>query len=280
VSTSILISADMEGASGVASPREVAERTPPWDEFRTRMTADVSAAARGFFKAGAEHVVAVDSHSAGRNLRLDLLEPGVETIRGLPRPFGMMQGLDDRTTAIAFVGYHGGPESHGILSHAFMAASAVTAVRLNRLPAGEGTINAWLAASYRKPVILVTGDDVACAEAGIYAPGAATVAVKTAISRSAAHCLSYRASDAAIQKAAEEAFARIEPVEPPRELVAGPFDIEVHFTTDVCQVVATAIPSVSSRGEFAVGFTADDARVGYRCLAAIFTLARTVLDRQ
>ncbi len=50
----------------------------------------------------------------------------------------------------------------------------------------EGRLNALVAAEYGVPVILITGDDRACADAAGYAPDAPAVTVKECVSRYAA----------------------------------------------------------------------------------------------
>ena len=49
----ILISADMEGATGVTWPADVLPGTPQWERCRSMFTSDVNAAVQGFFDGGA-----------------------------------------------------------------------------------------------------------------------------------------------------------------------------------------------------------------------------------
>ncbi len=71
----VLISADMEGVTGVTFPDDCEPGNPRWQHHRAMMTGDVNAAVAGFFEAGATEVLVNDSHSNQRNLLLDLHRP-------------------------------------------------------------------------------------------------------------------------------------------------------------------------------------------------------------
>ncbi|CAM5402690.1 hypothetical protein SGLAM104S_05769 [Streptomyces glaucescens] len=107
---------------------------------------------------------------------------------------------------IAFVGYHAGAGMEGVLAHTYLANS-ITGVWLNDVRASEGLLNAHVVAEYGVPVVLVTGDDVACEDALGYAPEALKVAVKDHVSRYAAVCRTPARTAADIRAAAKEAVA-------------------------------------------------------------------------
>ncbi len=58
----ILISADMEGATGVTWPADVLPGTPQWERCRSMFTSDVNAAALGFYDGGADEVLVNEAH--------------------------------------------------------------------------------------------------------------------------------------------------------------------------------------------------------------------------
>ena len=68
----ILISADMEGVTGVTTWDQVTPGHPEYARFRKLMTADVNAAVRGAFDAGADQVVVADGHWNGSNILIEL----------------------------------------------------------------------------------------------------------------------------------------------------------------------------------------------------------------
>jgi D-amino peptidase len=165
----VLISADMEGATGVTWPEDVRPGAPQWERCRRLFTGDVNAVVAGYVEAGADDALVNEAHSSMRNLLLEDLDPRARLLVGWHKPLGMMQGLDDSIDLVAFVGYHAGAGEVGILSHTVLA-SELTGVWLNDVPASEGRMNAALAAEVGARVVLVTGDDRACADADSYAP--------------------------------------------------------------------------------------------------------------
>lgn len=189
----ILISADMEGATGVTWPADVLPGTPQWERCRALFTSDVNAAALGFFDGGADDVLINEAHWSMRNLLLERLDERVEMLTGRHKSLSMVEGVQHGDVdGIAFVGYHTGAGTEGVLAHTYLANS-ITGVWLNGARASEGLLNAHVVAEYGVPVVLVTGDDLTCADAEGYAPGARKVAVKDHVSRYAAVCRTPRA---------------------------------------------------------------------------------------
>lgn len=184
----ILISADMEGATGVTWPADVLPGTAQWERCRAMFTSDVNAAVLGLYDGGADRVLVNEAHWTMRNLLLERLDARAEMLTGRHKSLSMVEGVQHGDVdGIAFVGYHTGAGAEGVLAHTYLANS-ITGVWLNGLRASEGLLNAHVVAEYGVPVILVTGDDLTCADAAAYAPDARTVAVKDHVSRYAAVC--------------------------------------------------------------------------------------------
>lgn len=184
----ILVSADMEGATGVTWPADVLPGTPQWERCRSLFTSDVNAAALGFYDGGADEVLVNEAHWTMRNLLLERLDDRVQMLTGKHKSLSMVEGIQHGDVdAVAFVGYHTGAGTEGVLAHTYLANS-ITGVWLNGIRASEGLLNAHVAAEYGVPVVLVTGDDLTCVDAAGYAPDARTVAVKDYVSRYAAVC--------------------------------------------------------------------------------------------
>lgn len=151
-------------------------------------TSDVNAAALGFYDGGADEVLINEAHWSMRNLLLERLDERVQMLTGRHKPLSMVEGIQHGDVdAIAFVGYHTGAGTEGVLAHTYLANS-ITGVWLNGVRASEGLLNAHVAAEYGVPVVLVTGDDLTCVDAEGYAPAARKVAVKDYVSRYAAVC--------------------------------------------------------------------------------------------
>src|SRR6187399_965765 len=70
----ILISADMEGATGVTWTDDVVPGTEQWQRFRRLLTGDVNATIAGLCAGGATDLLVNEAHSAQRNLLLEDLD--------------------------------------------------------------------------------------------------------------------------------------------------------------------------------------------------------------
>lgn len=196
-----LISADMEGATGVTCPDDCRPGSPQWDRFRRLLTSDVNAVAAGFLAAGIDEVIVNEAHSSMRNVLIEDLGPGIRLLTGRHKPFGMMEGIQDRPDVVAFVGYHSAPGTPGVLSHTYLGCE-ITDVTLNGRSMSEGYLNAMLAAEHGVPVVLVSGDDLTCADGHDYAPHARCVEVKQAVDRYSALCRTPAETAASLHEAA------------------------------------------------------------------------------
>ena len=105
----ILITADMEGATGVTWPADVLPGTPQWQRCRPMFTSDVDAAVKGFFDGGADEVLVNEAHWTMRNLLLEKLDDRAQMLTGRHKSLSMVEGVQHGDVdGIAFVGYHTG----------------------------------------------------------------------------------------------------------------------------------------------------------------------------
>ncbi|MFI0732194.1 M55 family metallopeptidase [Streptomyces sp. NPDC021225] len=273
----ILISADMEGATGVTWPADVLPGTPQWERCRHLFTSDVSAAVTGFFDGGADEVLINEAHWSMRNLLLEELDERAAMLTGKHKSLSMVEGVQHGDVdGIAFVGYHTGAGTEGVLAHTYLANS-ITGVWVDGVPASEGRLNSLVVAEYGVPVVLVTGDDRTCEDAKGYAPAARSVAVKDYVSRYAAVCRTPARTAADIRAAAREAAplaVRHEPVQ------AGPFTVELEFDAEHLVGAATAVPGVEHSGVRRVAYTSPDMYEGIRCFKAVTTLVSAAVEEQ
>nr|WP_272918985.1 M55 family metallopeptidase [Streptomyces sp. SID4985] len=273
----ILISADMEGATGVTWPGDVLPGTPQWERCRGLFTSDVNAAAVGFFEGGADEVLVNEAHWSMRNLLLEDLDERVEMLTGRHKSLSMVEGVQHGDVdGIAFVGYHTGAGMEGVLAHTYLA-NQITGVWLDDVRASEGLLNAHVAAEYGVPVVLVTGDDLACEDALGYAPEALKVAVKDHVSRYAAVCRTPVRTAADIRAAAKEATELAVRQEPQN---AGPFTVAVEFDAEHLALAVTVVPGVTRIGERKVAYTADTMYEGIRTFKAVTTIASSAVEEQ
>ncbi|MFI6102170.1 M55 family metallopeptidase [Lentzea sp. NPDC051213] len=247
----ILISADMEGVTGVTWTGDVVPGTEGWQRFRRLFTEEVDACVEGLVASGATEVIVNEAHSSQRNLLIEDLHTSARLLTGRHKPLSMMQGIDSGVDGVVFLGYHTGAGAEGVLAHTYLENS-ITGVWLDGVAASEGRLNAALAAEYGVPVLMVTGDDRTCADAVSYAPSAWLVAVKECVSRYAAVCLPPAVAFSQITEAASAAMARAGR----SEGVVSAHRIEVEFDASHLAEAAAVVPTVDLIGVRRVGFDA------------------------
>ncbi|WP_116244458.1 M55 family metallopeptidase [Nocardiopsis sp. FIRDI 009] len=271
----ILVSADMEGATGVTWPADVEPGTEQWQRCRAMFTGDVNAAVEGLFAGGADEVLVNEAHATMRNLLLERLDERATMITGRHKDLSMVEGIQHGDCdGVVFLGYHCGAGDEGVLAHTYLPGS-LTGVWLDGEPASEGRLNAAVAAEYGVPVILVTGDDRACQDAAAYAPSARAVAVKEHVSRYAARCLPPARTAEDIRAGARAAMTlagRRVPEEP------RPHIVEVEFDAAHLAQAADVVPGVTRVGVRRVRYTSPSAYEMIRCFKAVTTLAARAVE--
>lgn len=268
----VLISADMEGATGVTCPEDCRPGSPQWDRFRRLFNGDVAAVARGYLDAGVE-VLINEAHSFMRNLIIEDLDPRVRLLTGNHKPLGMMQGILDRPDLVAFVGFHAGPGVEGVLSHTFVGFE-VFSVTLNGRLMSEGYLNAMLAAEHGSAVALVSGDDMTCADAREYAPDAQLVEVKTSVDRFSAICIPPAKTQ---QMLYDAAVASVKTVSVPA-LPTAPYRCDVEFVGTSSAAMAAWVPTVDRTGPRTVSFQADRIQDIYQCFMVVARIGKSATE--
>ncbi|MFF3561658.1 M55 family metallopeptidase [Streptomyces sp. NPDC002574] len=273
----VLISADMEGATGVTFPDDVRPGHARWEYHRRFLTADVNAAVAGFAAAGATEILVNEAHSDQRNLLLDRLDERARLLIGTHKPLGMMEGIDRSPDAVALVGYHTGAGQPGVLAHTYLP-NTITEVRIDGRPASEGRMNALLADEYGVPVVLVTGDDLCCLDSEDWAPHAARAVVKTCVDRYAAICLPPVHSAARITEAAREGLRALPEPVGPKAPPPGGYTYEVAFDAAHLAPAATYIPGVEQTDPLTVRFTLPTMYEAIRCFRAVTRVATSAME--
>ncbi|MBY8848823.1 M55 family metallopeptidase [Saccharothrix sp. MB29] len=264
----IMISADMEGATGVTWTADVVPQTEQWQRFRRLFTGDVNACVAGAFTGGATDVLVNEAHSSQRNLLLEDLDPRARMLTGRHKPLSMMQGIDSGVDGVVFLGYHAGAGQEGVLAHTYLENS-ITGVWLDGVPASEGLLNAALAAEHGVPVLLVTGDDRACEDARAYAPDAELVAVKECVSRYAAVCLPPAVTAERIAAAAATALRRAGRT----DARPGPHRVEVEFDATHLAAAAAVVPTVELIDARRVAFDAASMTLAMQAFKVVTAIA-------
>ncbi len=226
----ILISADMEGITGVVNWDQTDSAHHEFGRFRKLMTGDVNAAAAGAFAGGADEVVVTDAHGDGLNILLEDLDPRVRMNCGLASPCSMVEGIEaGDVDGVFFVGYHGRAGSlNAVLAHTW-SSGRIYNVWLHDVLVGEFGLNAALAGHYGTPVLMVTGDQTACAQTVDLLGPMETVVVKQATGFQYAECLHPALTGPMIQAAAERAVKSLQGNASRPFVVAAPVRVTIEF---------------------------------------------------
>jgi len=271
----ILIAADMEGISGVVHWDQVDPKHKEYDRFRKLMTADVNAAVRGAYEGGAGDVIVADGHNSGRNILVEDLDPRARLNSGSPSPFAMVQGVDGSPDAAMFIGYHARVGTqNAILDHTW-SSSIVAGTWLNGRIVGEIGWNAAVCGHFGLPVLLVSGDQTACAEAAELLGDIETVAVKQARGRMAAECLPPQVAQEQIFEAAGRAVRHLAAGDAPPPLrFELPLTLHLELVTSDMADRAAIFPGAVRLEGKRVELVAQDAATAYRSFRALVALAR------
>jgi D-amino peptidase len=229
----VFVISDMEGVAGITKWEQVTGGHAHYAEGQKLYTAEMNAAARGAFDAGADEVVMMDCHGAGKGWTFNsLLHEELD-----PRVTYVVQNewtehietLEEGCDAALFVGMHAmAGAADGVLSHT-VSGTDWHYLKFNGVEVGETGINAALCGTWDTPVLMVTGDEAVCAEArALLGDGLTTVAVKKGYGRySAKHIAPQRAREM-IYEGAKEALSNLEAVTP---YAPRPAEIEVRLHT-------------------------------------------------
>ena len=172
----IYIMVDSEGISGLVNRQQNNPTRLYGREGRAYMTAEVNACAEACKEAGVQTVYVRDAHDDGSYIHWDELCPAVDyIIKGSASYCVRHAGIED-CDGVILLGYHAMTDTEGaILAHTMDGGNHYY---VNGVEYGEIAIDAALC---QKPVIMVSGDDKACAEATNILPWAITAEVKKGV---------------------------------------------------------------------------------------------------
>lgn len=166
----VWICTDMEGLAGIDSWDQCYhpdDNSPEYRHGREQLTADANAAIAGCFDAGAKEVRILDGHGRNRNRgfledRLDRRATRVWVSGHSPVRW---EGLDEQVSAVAVIGQHARAATvGGFLDHT-QCPKEVCRYAINGCDHGEIGQMALYAGVFGVPLVYVSGDEAACAEA-------------------------------------------------------------------------------------------------------------------
>lgn len=202
----IFILVDMEGISGVCRRSQVTKGTEDWHEGRRLMTGDTNACVRACREAGVSEVVVRDVHATTANLIWEELDEGATYIMGDAQA-GRMPGIEN-FDGVILLGYHAmaGTRS-AVLEHTASSARWQN-LWVHGEKAGEIAVDAAIAGDAGVPVIMVSGDDHACAEASGLLGDVTTVEVKQGLAIEGARLLPPKTARRLIAQGTKDAIRR------------------------------------------------------------------------
>ncbi len=263
----VFLSVDMEGISGIAHSEMTSASGAEYSRGRDLMMSDLNAAVQGALDAGAVEILVNDSHGSMRNVRVEDLLPPARLISHNAKSYGMMQGLDGTFDAVFFIGYHaraGNPD--GLMAHTGSGAS-IREIRVAGEPAGEGDLNALLAAHHGVPVALATGDEAFVRELGERWQGVEFVAVKRAIRRTTADLLHPEVTAPRIREAAARALRELP--DPP-QTPGTPVEVEIRYTRTDLAEIAALLPGIERTAPDTIRFEAQDMAQAYPIIRVLY----------
>ena len=273
----IYISADMEGVAGITATEQTDPVGQPEYAYSCKlMTGEVRAACEGATAGGASDILVNDSHWNMRNIIHEELPPHVRLIRGSLKPLSMNQGLDPSCAAAVFIGYHAPVgTADAVLDHTYTGENLYD-VRINGERCSEARINAAVAGCFGVPLICLSGDQSACADARAFAPWAQTVEVKQAIGRYAASSLSPQASREAIAAGVRTAVQGLAKGKATPYRFTPPISLELAFTVTAKADLASLLPGSERLDGRTVRFRDSDFLTVFRAFRAMMTLGASV----
>ncbi len=228
----VYLMTDLEGVAGVYTWESRKDETLENQERRARqrkwLAREVSAAADGFFAAGAAEVLVNDGHGAGYTIDLDEIDPRIEVIHGHERPFWLP--LIETCDVTGIVGAHAKAATPlACLRHSM--SDSVRGYWFNGISVGEMGMQAAIAGHYGIPFVFVSGDFWACREMQKLCKGCVAVPVKRGLSTFCARTFAPKKAQELIRAGAAKALAAAAKVKPLK--LASP----VHFRCEMKEPV-------------------------------------------
>jgi D-amino peptidase len=258
----VLISVDMEGITGIVSGNMTGSTQSDYGLGRDLMVKDVNAAIKGILEAADAEICVSEGHGGMKNMKPEDLHEAATLVRGTPKPLSL------------FVGYHSMKGTlRGILSHTY-SGRAIASLTVNGLEIGETALNGAVAGYYGVPLIMVAGDLATTLEAKALNPDIVTVAVKEAVSRTAAKTPHPKVAREMIRKGAAEAMGKIGSIEP--FVFKPPIEMYVKFTNAVMADGVEFMPTAERVDGRTIRFVLDDYLKAFGAFVASVAIAGAV----
>ena len=273
-SLKVFISVDMEGISGIVDGSMTGKDQLDYQKGRILMVSDVNAAIEGVLTLGEAEIVVCDAHGSMTNIEPEELNRAATLVRGTPKPLSQMAGIDGSFDAAIFIGYHSMKGTlRGVLSHTF-SGRAIESLRINGIEVGETAMNAAIAGYHGVPLVFVSGDLADKREAKALNPEIETVAVKEAVSRTAAKCLNPAKARELIKETVAKALKKRKSIEP--FTFEPPIQLLVRYTNARMADAVEFMPSAERVNGKTIKFVLDNYLKAYGAFRASVYIADAV----
>lgn len=252
----VFIVTDLEGVSGCVYGGFGKPLPPDVSAQQLRlMMGEINAVIEGCVCVGVEEIIVGEAHPVD----LENLHPAAKLSRGIP----WHEAIDLRPfDAVLFVGQHARTgQAKAVRSHTGSSVS-ITGFWLNDRPAGELAYIGGLAGSKGIPVIFLSGDTAACAEAREWIEGpVVTVEVEESHNLHGAVCLPPAKVHPLLTAGVKEAFGRIGRIAPIR--VTEPVTFRTEFKNSRIADEYCLIPGTRREGPRTASYTGATYREAY-----------------
>lgn len=252
----LYISCDMEGVVATMTGDHLGPGGFEYQAARRWQTQEVLAAIEAARESGVTEILISDSHGNGENLLVDMLPEDVMLVRSWPRPLSMMEGIDSTFDAAILLGYHASTLNRdGVRAHT-ISSGRLAGVWLNERPMPEAGISAAVAGFYGVPVIMISGDDAAVAEAQDVIGDIEGAVLKWNISFHAAKTIMPPAAYRLIGEKVRSALRRLDEFQP--LVLSGPITVDVRFKNYRPSQVLAYLPIVERTDSHSIRYVGTD----------------------
>ncbi|MDD5603650.1 MAG: M55 family metallopeptidase [Eubacteriales bacterium] len=231
----IYIHTDLEGISGIGKMEMIDRAGPDFQEAVSLMMGDINAAVEGAFEGGAKEVTVLDSHGGGGNFDMGALDKrAVTDPKENKKWWGM---LDESYCGTFFIGAHAMAGTiNGFLDHTQSSKTWFNYI-VNGRRMGELAQWAIVAGHFGVPMLMVSGDEAACAEARQFFGNIECVPVKQGLGRNRAMLYDPGECRQKIRLAAARAVSMSDKARPFKPLLPMEIKLEL-YRSDYCDSIA------------------------------------------
>jgi D-amino peptidase len=231
----IYLLCDMEGASGIWRVEQTDKAFPDYEHGRELLMGDVNAAVEGCFDGGATGLVVCDTHGGGPNFLIQRMDP--RPCYETPCAASPLPSLDGSFGGLILMCHHAMAGTQDAFLDHTQSSEHWFDYRINGESYGEIGQESAYAGHYRVPLIMVTGDEAACAETRRQFPGAVAVPVKRGLGRNRAFCLHPERAHELIRTGAAEAVRSAGSMQPFRPALPATLEL-TFYRTDMADAAA------------------------------------------